>query len=87
MENLNNTNKTSDNAEKELRISDVSDSDRIRMFIDELKTHQYFYGNEMGDVGNAIGQIIYKYLTEDDNIDVFIGGLLHGISVEDETHP
>jgi len=26
MENLNNTDKTSDNAEKELRISDVSDS-------------------------------------------------------------
>ena len=76
-----------DNTDKKLHISDVSDSDRIRMFIDELKTHQYFYGNEMGDVGNDIGQIIHKYLTEEDNIDVFIGGLLHGISCMDGTHP
>ena len=59
---------------------------RIKMFIDELKTHKYFYGNEMGDVGNDIGHIIYKYLTDDDNVDVFIGGLLHGISCVDGTH-
>lgn len=61
-------------------------NDRIKMFIDELKTHKYFYGNEMGDVGNDIGHIIYKYLTDDDNVDVFIGGLLHGISCVDGTH-
>lgn len=61
-------------------------NDRIKMFIDELKTHKYFYGNEMGDVGNDIGHIIYKYLTDDDNVDVFIGGILHGISCVDGTH-
>ena len=28
----------------------------------------------------------YKYLTEEDNIDVFVGGLLHEISCMNGTH-
>jgi hypothetical protein len=36
MENINNTDKTSENAEKELRISDVIGSKKIELTTDEL---------------------------------------------------
>lgn len=68
-------------------MENITDEDRIKMFIDELKNHEYFYGNEIGDVGNDIGQLIYKYLNQKDTINDFIRGLKHGISLMDNTHP
>jgi hypothetical protein len=81
-------------AQENLNISDDSDSDDIRItgfrriekLIDELENHKYFRGNETWDIGNDIGKIIQKYFTKDDNIEVFIDGLKHGISVADGSH-
>ena len=70
--------------DEKITISNLCDSDRIGMIIDELKTYKYFYGNEMGDVGNVIGYIMYKYLTDEYTIDVFIDGILQAISVEEK---
>ena len=86
--------KSFNEATENLNISDVSDSDDIRItgfrriekLIDELENHKYFKGNETWDIGNDIGKIIYKYFTKDDDIEVFIDGLKHGISVVDGSH-
>jgi hypothetical protein len=43
----------------------------------------------MSDVGNEIGIIIAKYFNDEDNgwdVDSFITGLRHGISLIDGTH-
>jgi len=59
---------------------------RIEKLATELEGHKYFRGNELFDIGNDIGQIIYKYFTEEDDVETFIWGLKHGISVMDGTH-
>lgn len=44
---------------------------------------------DMSDVGNEIGIIIAKYFNDEDNgldVDSFITGLRHGISLTDGTH-
>lgn len=64
----------------------ISGFDRIDKLATELENHKYFRGNELFDISNDIGQIIYKYFTEEDDLDLFIMGLKHGISVMDGTH-
>lgn len=47
------------------------------------------YKGDLSDIGNEIGIIIGKYLSDDElgyDLDDFISGLEHGISLIDGTH-
>jgi len=48
------------------------------------------YEGDCSDIGNEIGIIIGKYIDENKmgwELDAFISGIKHGISIADGTHP
>jgi len=52
--------------------------------INELQN--YKLQGDLIDLGDKIGRVIAKYFDENNNVDDFLTGLKHGISVIDGTH-
>lgn len=44
------------------------------------------YDGDLSDIGNEIGIIIAKYFDEVNDLDSFIFGVKHGVSLTDGTH-
>ena len=44
------------------------------------------YRGDLSDIGNEIGIIIAKFFDEENNIEDFIRGVKHGVSLTDNTH-
>lgn len=61
---------------------------KIENIINEIKSSNYYNG-DLSDLGNDIGIIVGKYISNDlgYEIDDFISGIKHGISLSDGTHP
>ncbi|MCK9575699.1 MAG: hypothetical protein WC979_02390 [Candidatus Pacearchaeota archaeon] len=70
-------------------ISDKWSVGKFAQMIDSIKNQlesiQYTNG-DLSDIGNEIGISIAKHLTEDNNVNDFIHGVKHGISLIDGTH-
>ena len=60
---------------------------KIKNIIEELKNGD-FYNGDLSDLGNTIGEIVGKYISEEFGFekDDFISGIEHGISLSDGTH-
>jgi len=57
----------------------------ISLSLDNIK----YDNGDLGDIGNEIGYIIGKYINKTKNgfeLDDFINGLKHGISIRTNTH-
>jgi len=55
--------------------------DEIREQLDKINYH-----GDLSDIGNEIGIVIAKYFDEENNLQDFIMGVKHGVSLTDGTH-
>lgn len=62
----------------------------LNNFLIELKNRadEINYHGDLSDVGNEIGIILGKQIIKSsDEVDDFVSGLIHGISLGNNTHP
>ena len=61
----------------------------LRMEISETLSNLKYDNGDASDIGNEIGIILGKYIKENEmgwELDSFISGIKHGISITDGTH-
>lgn len=67
-------------------LNNMEDFKKILKEISEnLNNVAYEYG-DYSDIGNEIGYVLGKTITKDE-LEDFLAGLRHGISLSDGTHP
>ena len=57
----------------------------VYCILNQLKNIEYTHG-DVSDIGNEIGMAIGQYLSTEEELNDFITGLKHGISLTNGTH-
>jgi len=66
-------------------IQPMTIQDITSELIEHLQKSRIPQGSDLADLGNEIGILVGKY-TQGDDLDSFIAGIRHGVSLTDGTH-